>query len=84
MYYKLKFLIFILFIASCKKEEIQDPNVQYNIYVNDWNPDMVVSTSVFPLDINGNGQTDFSFHTAETTQWYDSLGYDVYFRFRYE
>lgn len=84
MYYKLTFLVLVLFIASCKKEETPEPAIQYDIYVNDWNPDMVVSTSVFPLDINGNGQTDFSFQAIETTQWYDSLGYDVYFKFRYE
>lgn len=87
MYYKLSFLVFVLFIASCKKEETPEPKpaVQYDIYVNDWNPGLIPGWySYNPLDIIGDGQTDLKLSFYGDVQWYDSSGYDVYFISHYD
>lgn len=84
MYYKLTFLVFVLFIASCKKEEAPEPTVQYDIYVNDWNPDLVSTGAIVNFDLDGDGQRDIAFSALEQTLWNDSSGYDVYDRARYE
>lgn len=84
MYYKLSFLVFVLFIASCKKEEIPEPTIQYDIYVNDWNPDLVSTGNQIDLDLNGDGKMDYEFETHSGSNWYDSAGDDVYYIWNYE
>jgi len=77
-------LIPLVFIVSCKKEEAPEAAVQYNIFVNDWNPDLVGYSSGIPIDVTGGGQLDINYRVYGAYQWYDSAGHDVYFIARYE
>lgn len=75
--------VFLLFIASCKKEEaVNTNNIFVDILYTDWEPDPV--SKPWPLegttlDIDGDSIPDLWLEETSWAEHYDSSGYDVFF-----
>lgn len=63
---------------------MEEPEVKYDIYVNDWDPDLK-NPGVRPFgasyrfDINGDSINDLLYEVNNWSKWYDSSGYDVFY-----